>query len=130
MVIDEVSDEIESALKDPKGIVSHQKRLAFCLSLGTTNLLEKYIKDKGVLKVGNKINHRWLKKKKENIKKIIQDKITCPIEELKRLDFILDSIYKIETKRNELAYGKDTDEKTLRNLIEFYLDLKKEIENE
>ena len=33
-IIKEVIDEIESALKDTKGIIAHQRRLAFSLSLG------------------------------------------------------------------------------------------------
>ena len=33
-IMEEVLDEIESALKDPKGITSHQRRLSFSLSLG------------------------------------------------------------------------------------------------
>lgn len=127
---DEVSDEIEVALKDPKGIVAHQKRLAFCLSLGTTSLLENYLRNKNVLKQGYKINHQWFKKNTENVKIILSDKITCPIEEVANIDYILNSIHKIEAKRNELAYGQEVDEKTLKNLISSYLDLKKEVENE
>ena len=42
-IIEEVLDEIDSALKDPKGIVSHQRRLAFSLSLGVVYLIEKYL---------------------------------------------------------------------------------------
>lgn len=127
---DEVKDEIESALKDPKGLVSHQKRLAFCLSLGTTFLLEDYLNRKNVLKKGFKINHQWFKKSKKNIKEILSEKITCPVEQLTELDKLLDSIYKIESKRNELAYGKMSDENTLKELISFYLTLEKEVQNE
>jgi len=35
--IKEVLDEIESALKDKRGLVSHQRRLAFVISLGIRN---------------------------------------------------------------------------------------------
>ena len=38
----EVLDEIETALKDVRGRVSHQRRLAFSLSLGVVNLIELY----------------------------------------------------------------------------------------
>ncbi|MEK6850663.1 MAG: hypothetical protein AABX85_03760 [Nanoarchaeota archaeon] len=130
MVDKEVKDEIESALKDPNGIVSHQKRLAFCLSLGTTFLLEDYLNKKNVLKKGLKINHQWFKKSKKNIKEILSERITCPVEQLTELDNLLDSIYKIESKRNELAYGKASDENTLKELISLYLSLEKEAENE
>ena len=49
-IIEEVLDEIESALKSPKGIISHQRRLAFCLSLGIVYLLEYYLKKLNVFK--------------------------------------------------------------------------------
>ncbi|MCH7568711.1 MAG: hypothetical protein IIA87_04795 [Nanoarchaeota archaeon] len=126
--IDEVEDEIEGALKDPRGLVVHQKRLAFCLSSGIVNILEDYLKNKGVLKQGVKLNHQWFKKKKENVKSIITEKITTSLDSLVKLDRILDVAYNIESKRNELVYGKKVSEKVLRDLISQYLDLKKEVE--
>jgi|SRR3989344_5920563 len=128
--IDEVNDEIESALKDPRGIISHQKRLAFCLSDGTVNLLEQYLKDKNVLKSGYKVDHRIFKKNKQNTKKILKTKITCSIDYLEKIDKILDFAYIIESKRNELVYGKKASEEFLNELISVYLDMKKEIDNE
>lgn len=125
---DEIRDEIESALKDPKGILSHQKRLAFCLSLGVVNILEGYLKNKAVLKQGVKLNHQWFKKKRENAKKILSSKITSPLDRLGKIDRILDAAYNIETKRDDLAYGKKASENSLKNLINGYLELKKEIE--
>ena len=41
-IIKEVMDEIDSALKDPNGINSHQRRIAFSLSLGVVFLIEEY----------------------------------------------------------------------------------------
>ena len=99
-IIKEVLDEIESALKDNKGIINHQRRLAFSLSLGAVSLIEIYLKRKNVLKSGAKINHLWLKKKKENVKKFISNQIICPIENLKEIDNILNISYKIEKERN------------------------------
>lgn len=127
---DEVTDEIESALKDSRGISSHQKRLAFCLSLGVSDLLETYLKKKKILKQGYKIDHRLLKKNKENAKKLLAEKITSPIESLDKLDKILDVAYKIENKRNDLAYGSAASEDLLRELVNLFLDLKKDIEND
>ena len=128
--IDEVIDEIESALKDPKGISSHQKRLAFCLSLGITELLENYLNKKEVLKKGYRINHQWLKKSKDNLKIILAEKITTSLDKLNKLDKILDIAYQIESKRNELAYGGPVSEDLLKNLIDRFLEIKKEIEND
>ncbi len=128
--IDEVKDEIDSALQDPKGIVSHQKRLAFCLSVGITQLLERYLKNRNILKPGVKIDHRLLKKSKDNIKKSLSDKIVGDIKEIKKIDKILDAANYIESNRDNLAYGKKASEELLNDLINKYLDIKKEIEDE
>lgn len=127
--INEVEDEIKSALEDPRGVVVHQKRLAFCLSLGIINLFEKYLISKSVFKKGMKLNHQWFKKKKENVKSILKTKVFS-LDKLDKLDKILEVAYNIESKRNELAYGKDVSENVLNDLINQYLDIKKEIENE
>jgi|SRR3989344_2734645 len=128
-IIEEVLDEIESSLKDLRGIVSHQRRLAFSLSLGSISLIELYLIKNNVLKSGAKINHLWLKKKKENVKKLITDQITCPIENLKKIDSILDRAYELEKERNELAYGKPVSENTLKEKINLFFELKKVVEN-
>ncbi len=127
--IDEVLDEINSALKDVKGIASHQKRIGFCVSLGTIYLVEFYLRRLNVFKPGGKIDHRWLKKKKENAKKHISTQITCPIEELFVLDNILNIAYKIESDRNKMVYGKEIGEKELRHCIDLFFKLKKEVED-
>lgn len=128
-IIREVLDEIHASLEDPRGIISHQRRLAFSLSLGATFLIENYLKKVNVLKSGAKINHLWLKKKKENVKKIIEKQIIVPIGNLKEIDDILEFAYKIEKERNELAYGKPVSEKLLKNQINLFLELKKLIEH-
>ena len=85
---DETADEIDSALKDTRGLLVHQKRLAFCLSDGICNLLESYLNKKGVLKPGTKINHQWLKKKKENVLAILSDKLIISFEKLNKLSSV------------------------------------------
>ena len=128
--IEEVLDEIESALKDARGITTHQKRLAFCLSLGIVYVLETYLKKKEALKKGYKIDHRLLKKKKERVKSTLAEKITLSFDRLDKLDKILDIAYNIESKRNELAYGKDISEEFLRELIHQFLQIKTEVEHD
>jgi hypothetical protein len=125
----EVMDEIESALKDPEGLVVHQRRLAFLLSLGTVALLEEYLKKKSVLKPGEKIDHRWLKKKKENAKLLIADRITTNIDSLPDIDILLTSAYVIEKDRNDMAYGKGVSEKIIHEKIDNFLELKKKVEH-
>ena len=126
---DEVMDEIESSLKDPKGVVSHQRRLAFCLSFGIANLIEYYLKKENVLKQGHRVDHQWFKRKKENVIEILSDKVTSPLNKLNKLDILLKVAFKIESKRNDLAYGKPVNEETLINLINEFLNVKKEVED-
>ena len=126
--IDEVAEEINSALTDQKGILSHQKRLAFCLSEGIKELIENYFKKQGVLKTGFKVDHRIFKKSKENVKAILSNKITCSIEELKEIDKLIEAAYEIESKRNDLVYGNPSSEDILKKLINLYLDIKKGVE--
>ncbi|OGJ19044.1 hypothetical protein A3K73_04455 [Candidatus Pacearchaeota archaeon RBG_13_36_9] len=123
--IEEVLDEIES-VKDPKGIFSHQRRIAFLLSMGAVALLEDYLERLNVLKKGFKINHLWFKKKKENVKKLLSVILTCPIENLTGIDRLLDIIYELEKEGNELAYGEFVSEEKLREKINLFLELKKE----
>ena len=127
-IIKEVLDEIESSLKDPNGIVSHQRRLAFSLSIGVVYLIEYYLKKENVFKSGGKINHLWLKKKKENVKKLLLNQIICNIKDVKNIDILLDLAFKIEKDRNEIAYGKPVSEKLLKEKINLFLDLKNEVE--
>ncbi len=126
--IDEVAEEIDSALQDPKGMLFHQKRLGFCLSEGIKNIIEDYLKKKGVLKTGFKIDHRIFKKNKKNVKKILSNKITCPIEELKEINKLIEIAYEIESRRNDLVYGSPSSEKILNKLINLYLSIKKGVE--
>ena len=127
--IEEVLDEINAALADPKGLIAHQMRIGFSISLGVISLLETYLKNLNILKSGSKIDHRWLKKSKENIKGFISKIITCPIEEVKDFDEILSIAYKIESNRNKFVYGKKTSDADLRDYINLFFELNKRIEH-
>lgn len=120
----EVLDEIETALKDQKGLIAHQRRLAFSLSLGATVLLELYLHKLSIIKEGSKINHTWFKRKKENILEILQNQITSPASSVPDIDKILDLIIKIEEKIDDLAYGAPADEKILQEKINLFFELK------
>src|SRR3989338_6240781 len=92
--IEEVMDEISSALADSRGIEVHKIRLGSTLSVGVVSIIESYLDKEKVLKSGGKIDHRWLKKKKENAKELISNQIICPVENLDKLDEILNIAYK------------------------------------
>ncbi|MBU0761095.1 MAG: hypothetical protein KJ600_01695 [Nanoarchaeota archaeon] len=125
--MDEAIDEINSSLEDSRGLEIHKIRLGSVLSAGVVSLIENYLKKLDVFKSGGKIDHRWLKKKKENAKSLIGNQITCPVENVERLDVFLDKAYKIESERNKIVYGSNVSEDNLKKLIDLFLELKKEV---
>ncbi len=127
-IIKEVLDEIEASIKDPRGLVAHQRRLAFLLSLGIIALIENYLSKFDILKPGAKINHLWFKKKRDNVKDLISNQITCPVNNIKNIEEILDIAFDIEKERNKLAYGKLVSENVLKEKINLFFTLKKKIE--
>lgn len=124
-ILKEVVDEIDAAVKDQRGLVAHQRRLAFSLSLGATNLLELHFHNLDIIKEGSKINHLWFKKKKERIYERLQKQIAPPIETIEKIGEITDLICKIEEKRDDLAYGAPATDEILQDKINLFLKLKK-----
>lgn len=114
-ILDELLDEIEIALKDPKGIVAHKRRLAFALSLGAVSLIENYLNNKSFLKRGAKINHRWFKKKKENVRNLISEHLISSIDNLEKIDSILDKVFDLEKREKYKEYTKELCEDVERN---------------
>lgn len=121
----EVEEEIESALKDKRGLLSHQRRLAFSLSLGMSEIIELYFHKLNVIKEGSKINHLWFKKKIDRVKERLQKQIVSPINSLPEIDKIIEIAIKIEEKRDDLAYGAPASEKILQEKINLFLELRR-----
>ncbi len=128
-ILDEVIDEIETSLKDARGVVVHQRRLAFLLSLGSVSLIEYYLWKKSVLIPGSKLNHLWFKKKKVNVKILITKLLSCPVSSIPEIDELLDLAFELEKERNHWAYGKIVSEGLLREKINSFLNLKQKVEN-
>ena len=126
-ILIEVLDEIDLALKDKRGLLAHQRRLAFSLSLGMSNLIELYLHKLNFIKEGSKINHLWFKRKKEKIYENLQKQVTTPINSIPNLNKIIDIAIKIEEKRDDIAYGSPTTEKILQEKINLFFELKKMI---
>lgn len=124
-VLKEVLDEIETALKDSKGLLRHQRRLAFSLSLGAVNLLEIYFHNLNVMKEGSMIDHTWFKRKKERVFEKLESQITSPIKTIKDIDEIIRVISEIEKKRDDLAYGAPATEEILQDKINLFFKLKR-----
>ena len=123
-VLKEVLDEVESALNDVNGLIAHQRRLAFSLSLGAVNLLELYFHNLTIMKEGSAIDHTWFKRKKENVLEKLQKQITSPINSIKDIDIFVDIIRKIEEKRDDLAYGAPATEEVLQEKINLFFKLR------
>lgn len=124
-ILKEVLDEVETALKDKRGLLAHQRRLAFSLSLGAANLLELYFHKIDIIKEGSKINHLWFKRKKEKVLEQLQKQIVSPINSVVNIDKIVEIAIKIEEKRDDLAYGAPATEKILQEKINLFFELKK-----
>lgn len=124
-VMKEVLEEISEALKDKRGLLAHQRRLAFALSMGAANLLELYFHRLQIIKEGSKINHLWFKRRKELINEYIQKQITSPIGSVQNIWQIIDIIVKIEERRDDIAYGAPSSEKLLQEKINLFFELRR-----
>lgn len=125
----EVLDEINVALNDPRGLSSHQRRVAMMLSIGICELIEAYFHKLGIIKGGSRIKHDWFKQKR--IKEKLERQISCPIEQVKGINEILLLATGIEERRDDLAYGSPVkEEDMLMEKINHFFRLKKIIERE
>ncbi len=123
-VLKEMLDEIESASKDPEGLLRHQRRLAFSVSLGAATLIELYFHKLNIMKEGSRINHRWFKRKLSSIKEQLENQITSPIDTVKNINKIIEIAREIEVKRDDLAYGAPAGEDILQEKINLFFKLK------
>jgi hypothetical protein len=123
----EVMDEIDAALKDPKGVLSHQRRLALMLSVGAATLLEIYFHKLNVMKAGSVLKHQWLGR--DDAKSLLSNQITSPISSINSIDAMLQIIKSIESGRNKFAYGSSAsrEDELIENVNEV-LRLRKLIE--
>ncbi len=124
-IINEVLEEINSALTDKRGLLFHQRRLAFSLSLGAVNSLEQHFHIINIIKEGSKINHRWFKKKEKRLKEYLQRQIVSPLDSIENIEEIINLVKEIEDKRDDIAYGPPVKEEILQNKINLFLRLRK-----
>lgn len=123
----EVLDEIEAAIEDSGGLISHQRRLAMMLSVGVTDLIEVYFHEIGIMKPGARIKHSWLKRK--SFREKLKNQITGDIDRIPNLDKVIKRARKIEKRRNDMAYGSPLDdEKLLKENIDIFLEIRDIIE--
>lgn len=124
IALQEVDEEIISALKDPRGLIPHQRRLAFCLSFGATALLELHFHKLNVIKPGSKINHLLFRKQEKAISEILERQITSPLPSIANMSEIIGLMINIEEKRDDLAYGAPVPEQALQDKINLFFKLR------
>lgn len=124
----EVKETIELALKDPRGLLPHQRRLSALISLGAAHLVETYLHKLNVLKTGTQIKHDWFGISKERIAIRLAASLTVPVKQVKDIDFVIELAREIESHRNELIYGPTTSEDIIRKKISLFLELQEVIE--
>jgi len=125
--LEEVIDEIQLSLEDPRGLVAHQRRLATMLSLGVCELLEIYLHKQGVMKGGGRIKHDMFRGK--DIHRHLSNQIIIALSSIKHSDTIIAHAKSIEAERDNMAYGSpQPHEQLLKRKIEEFLELKRIIE--
>lgn len=127
--LQEVMDEIQTSLEDPKGLVAHQRRLATMLSIGTCELIEMYFHKIGVMKGGGRIKHTMFRRK--DIDDRLSNQIITSISNIKNIDVIIALAKSIDVERDNIAYGSpQPHEQLLKAKIEDFLELKRIIEED
>ena len=127
--LEEVIDEIQTSLEDPRGLIAHQRRLATMLSLGISELIEIYFHKLNIMKGGGRIKHDMFRGK--DIESRLSNQIITSLKNIKNIDKIIFLAKSIESKRDDMAYGSpQPHEQLLKTKIEDFLEVKRIIEKE
>ncbi|MBI2147455.1 hypothetical protein HYU19_03175 [Candidatus Woesearchaeota archaeon] len=125
--IKEVMEEIEAALHDTKGVLSHQRRLALMLPLGMCELIEVYFHHLEIIKSGARIKHDWFRQKR--IREKLEEQVISSLDNVPNIDVIIRLAVALEESRDYLVYSSPkVDEQFLRQKIGQFLELKRLIE--
>ena len=121
----EVYQTIDQALNDPKGLLSHQRRIASMTSMGMQQIVEMYFHKLNIIKPGTQLKHEWFKLDEKNINNKLSPTLTKKLEEIPKINEILFLSRKIESDRNDLVYGAPLEnDKILKEKIDVFLELK------
>ena len=127
----EVYQTIDQALNDPKGLLSHQRRIASMTSMGMQQIVEMYFHKLNIIKPGTQLKHEWFKLDEKNINNKLSPTLTKKLEEIPKINEILFLSRKIESDRNDLVYGAPLEnDKILKEKIDVFLELKNLITEE
>ena len=126
----EVREAIEESIRDSRGLLPRQRRLMAALSLGTQHIMEVWLHKAKAIKPGATIKHEWFSAEGHKLKIRMIGILTKDIKSLKNADRILEIACVIEHGRNDIVYGAPLrDDSVLREKIDLFLELKKEIES-
>lgn len=127
--LNEVMETIESGLKDSRGLLAYQRRLAAMLSLGSQHILELYFHKMNAIKPEAQLKHEWLKMDEKNLFNRLSGIMTKPIKNLDDSGYLFSLAKKIEIDRNDLVYGANLkNDNILKEKIETFLTMKNLIE--
>lgn len=128
-IVKEVLDDIQVALDDPRGLVSHQRRIAMMVPLGITEILEIYLHKLNIIKPGSRIKHEWLKRKEARTR--IEKQCIKKLDNINDIDTIITIAKEVELDRNDMAYGAPIgDEAILKSNIERFFKILGIVEKE
>jgi hypothetical protein len=92
----EVMDEIKTSLRDPDGLLKHQRRLAMMLSIGITDLVEIYFHKLGIMKSGARIKHTWFRKK--DLMERLENQVISSLNNVENLETVVEICREIEER--------------------------------
>ncbi|MBI5332054.1 MAG: hypothetical protein HZB65_00615 [Candidatus Aenigmarchaeota archaeon] len=128
--LQEVRETIEEALKDQRGVLPRQRRIAAMLSLGVANIIELYFHRLHIIKPGTQIKHNWFKSEEKSLKLRLSGILTKSLDQIEEIHHVLQLAHEIERERDEMVYGAPLDkDSSLKEKIDLFLELKKIIEN-
>jgi len=107
-------EEIKEAIE--KGVERKQRSIGFHTSVAACDMLEIFLHKLKLIDPGFMIKHDWFDSERR-----IKEKINVDFPRKKE---ILNLMYKIETQRNTLCYGKPKDKETIKNVILLFNELK------
>ena len=127
--LEEVRNSIDDVLKDPKGVLAHQRLLMAALSLGMQHLIELWLHRSKAIKPGASIKHDWFGSEERKLKVKMIGALTKNIESIDNSGKILALARYTERNRNDIIYGSPlTEDSELREKLETFFELKKTIE--
>jgi len=125
----EVKRNLENVLKDPEGLLPHQRLLMAGLSLGMQHMIELWLHKSRAIKPGASIKHEWLASEERRLKIRLAGALTKQLETIKNSDKVLSLARDVERDRNDIIYGAPlTSDRILKLKIEAFLELKKAVE--